>query len=111
LANDTADAEAICEAVTRPTMRFVEVKTPEQQSIMVVHGARTMLMRQRGQLSNAIRGHMAEFGLVAPVGREGLLTLIYTLHEAMDDRVPANFTARFLADGLQLGTHSSVVEI
>ena len=59
--NDTADAEAICEAVTRPTMRFVEVKTPEQQSIMVVHGARTMLMRQRIQLSNAIRGHMAEF--------------------------------------------------
>ena len=88
--NDTADAEAICEAVTRPTMRFVEVKTPEQQSIMVVHGARTMLMRQRIQLSNAIRGHMAEFGIVAPIGREGLLTLINTLHEEMDDRVPVD---------------------
>src|SRR5215510_10877297 len=72
--NDTADAEAICEAVTRPTMRFVEVKSPEQQSILVVHGVRVMLMRQRIQLSNAIRGHMAEFGVVAPVGREGLLT-------------------------------------
>jgi len=87
--NDTADAEAICEAVTRPTMRFVEVKSPEQQSIMVVHGTRTMLMRQRIQLSNAIRGHMAEFGVVAPVGREGLLTLTDTLHDEADDRVPA----------------------
>ncbi len=57
--NDAADAEAICEAVTRPTMRFVEVKSPEQQSIMVLHRARLMLMRQRIQLSNAIRGHMA----------------------------------------------------
>jgi len=76
--NDTADAEAICEAVTRPTMRFVEVKTREQQSVMVVHGTRTMLMRQRIQLSNVIRGHMAEFGVVAPVGREGLLTVAST---------------------------------
>ena len=63
--NDAADAEAICEAVTRPTMRFVEVKSPEQQSVMVLHRARLMLMRQRIQLSNAIRGHMAEFGLVS----------------------------------------------
>ena len=87
--NDTADAEAICEAVTRPTMRFVEVKTPEQQSVMVLHGTRSMLMRQRIQLSNVIRGHMAEFGVVAPIGREGLLALIDTLHEETDDRVPA----------------------
>ena len=87
--NDTADAEAICEAVTRPTMRFVEVKTPEQQSILVLHSTRMMLMRQRIQLSNVIRGHMAEFGVVAPVGREGLLALIDTLHEETDDRVPA----------------------
>ena len=68
--NDAADAEAICEAVTRPTMRFVEVKSPEQQSVMVLHRVRLMLMRQRIQLSNAIRGHMAEFGLAAPIGRE-----------------------------------------
>ena len=87
--NDTADAEAICEAVTRPTMRFVEVKTPQQQSVMVLHGTRSMLMRQRIQLSNVIRGHMAEFGVVAPIGREGLLALIDTLHEETDDRVPA----------------------
>ena len=87
--NDTADAEAICEAVTRPTMRFVEVKSPQQQSVMVLHRTRVMLMRQRVQLSNAIRGHMAEFGVVAPVGRKGLLTLTDILHDDADDRVPA----------------------
>jgi transposase len=70
--NDTADAEAICEAVTRPTMRFVEVKTTEQQSVLVLHRTRLMLMRQRIQLSNALRGHMAEFGIVVPIGRQGL---------------------------------------
>ena len=102
--NDTADAEAICEAVTRRTMRFVEVKSREQQSIMVLHGTRTMLMRQRIQLSNVIRGHMAEFGVVAPVGREGLLTLIDTLHEDTDDRVPteARHCLQMLATQLRL---------
>ena len=87
--NDTADAEAICEAVTRPTMRFVEVKSPGQQSVMVLHRTRLMLMRQRIQLSNAIRGHMAEFGIVAPVGREGLQKLTAIVHDESDDRVPA----------------------
>jgi transposase len=86
--NDAADAEAICEAVTRPTMRFVEVKSPEQQSVMVLHRVRLMLMRQRIQLSNAIRGHMAEFGLVAPIGREGLQGLIGLIAESGDPRVP-----------------------
>ena len=85
--NDMADAEAICEAVTRPTMRFVEVKSPEQQSVMVLHRVRLMLMRQRIQLSNAIRGHLSEFGLVAPIGREGLQGLI-RLVESGDPRVP-----------------------
>lgn len=85
--NDAADAEAICEAVTRPTMRFVEVKSPEQQSVMVLHRVRMMLMRQRIQLSNGIRGHMAEFGLVAPIGREALHGLI-SLLDAADARVP-----------------------
>ena len=79
--NDMADAEAICEAVTRPTMRFVEVKSPEQQSVMVLHRVRLMLMRQRIQLSNAIRGHLSEFGLVAPIGREGLQGLIRLVNE------------------------------
>jgi transposase len=87
--NDAADAEAICEAVTRPTMRFVEIKTCEQQGTLVLHRVRLMLMRQRVQLSNAIRGHMAEYGLVAPVGRNGLQRLIAILGNPDDDRVPA----------------------
>jgi transposase len=101
--NDAADAEAICEAVTRPTMRFVEVKSPEQQSVMVLHRVRQTLMRQRIQLSNAIRGHMAEFGLVAPIGREGLQGLI-RLIEAGDPRVPeeARVCLEFLAAQLRL---------
>lgn len=101
--NDAADAEAICEAVTRPTMRFVEVKRPEQQSVMVLHRVRLTLMRQRIQLSNTIRGHMAEFGLVAPIGREGLQKLI-RLVEERDPRVPdeARVCLEFLAAQLQL---------
>src|SRR6204780_750173 len=87
--NDAADAEAICEAVTRPSMRFVEIKTCEQQGTLVLHRVRLMLTRQRVQLSNAIRGHMAEYGLVAPVGRNGLQRLIAILGNPDDDRVPA----------------------
>lgn len=71
--NDAADAEAICEAVTRPTMRFVEV---EQQSVMVLHRVRVTLMRQRILLSNTIRAHMAEFGLVAPICREDTVSCV-----------------------------------
>jgi transposase len=101
--NDAADAEAICEAVTRPTMRFVEIKSPEQQSVMVLHRVRMMLMRQRTQLSNAIRAHMAEFGLVAPIGREGLQNLI-RLVETSDARVPEEASAclQLLATQLKL---------
>lgn len=101
--NDAADAEAICEAVTRPTMRFVEVKSPEQQSVMVLHRVRMMLMRQRIQLSNAIRGHMAEFGLVAPISREGLQSLI-RLVEDPDSVVPeeARVCLQLLAAQLKL---------
>src|ERR1035438_5146161 len=82
--NDAADAEAICEAVIRPTMRFVEIKTCEQQGTLVLHRVRLMLMRQRVQLSNAIWGHMAEYGLVAPVGRNGLQRLITILNNRGD---------------------------
>lgn len=87
--NDAADAEAICEAVTRPTMRFVEIKTCEQQGTLVLHRVRLMLTRQRTQLSNAIRCHMAEYGLVAPVGRNGLQRLVAILGNPDDERVPA----------------------
>ena len=87
--NDAADAEAICEAVTRPSMRFVPIKAAEQQGMMVAHRTRSILTRQRTQLSNAIRGHMAEFGLVAPVGRNGLEILISAINDAADERVPS----------------------
>src|SRR5881227_2166542 len=73
--NDAADAAAICEAVTRPSMRFVPIKSVEQQSMLMLHRARDLLIRQRTQLTNALRAHLAEFGLVAETGREGLAQL------------------------------------
>lgn len=88
--NDAADAEAICEAVTRPTMRFVAVKSPEQQSLMMLHRVRLMLNRQRTQISNAIRAHISEFGVVAPVGRLGVDRLLEVVADASDERVPAD---------------------
>ena len=66
--NDAADAEAICEAVTRPSMRFVPVKDAEQQSVLMLHRVRSLLVRQRTMLANALRAHMAEFGIIAPQG-------------------------------------------
>ena len=66
--NDAADAEAICEAVTRANMRFVETKTTEQQSCLMLHRTRQLFIRQQTSVINAIRAHMAEFGIVAPVG-------------------------------------------
>lgn len=102
--NDMADAEAICEAVTRPTMRFVPVKSPEQQGVMVLHRTRLVLTRQRTQLSNAIRGHMAEFGLTAAIGREGLGKLIAVILDGDDDRVTkeARVCLAMLVDQLRL---------
>jgi transposase len=91
--NDAADAEAICEAVTRPSMRFVPIKSPDQQSIMVAHRTRSILTRQRTQLSNAIRGHMAEFGLVAPIGRNGLEMLIAIVANSGEARLPVGARA------------------
>ena len=74
--NDAADAAVICEAVSRPSMRFVPVKTTEQQAILMLHRTRDLLVRQRTQLINAMRAHLAEFGLIAAQGRDGLTTLI-----------------------------------
>ena len=102
--NDMADAEAICEAVTRPTVRFVPVKSPEQQGVMVLHRTRLVLTRQRTQFSNAIRGHMAEFGLAAAIGREGLGKLVEVILDGADDRVPreARVCLTMLVDQLRL---------
>ena len=74
--NDATDAEAICEAVTRANMRFVATKTPEQQSGMVLHRTRHLFIRQQTAVINAIRAHLAEFGIVAPVGRNGIEELL-----------------------------------
>ena len=87
--NDASDAEAICEAVTRPTMRFVGVKSTEQQSVLVLHRSRLVLTRQRTQLGNAIRAHLAEFGIVAPVGRQGFERLVGVIADRDDDRLPS----------------------
>lgn len=87
--NDASDAEAICEAVTRPTMRFVGVKTREQQSVLVLHRTRLLLTRQRTRIGNAVRAHLAEFGIVAPVGRQGLERLLEVIADEGDERVPA----------------------
>src|SRR5437764_12868799 len=74
--NDATDAEAICEAVTRASMRFVETKTPEQQSGLVRHRTRHLFVRQQTSVINAIRAHLAEFGVIAPVGRKGAEELL-----------------------------------
>src|SRR6201990_3174655 len=66
--NDAADAETICEAVTRPSMRFEPVKGAEHKSILMLHRVRSLLVRQRTMLVNALRAHMAEFGIIAPQG-------------------------------------------
>jgi transposase len=86
--NDAADAEAICEAVTRPTMRFVEVKTEEQQSVLMLHRTRQLFVRQRTTLINAIRAHLAEFGIVAGIGRNGVERLLRLIDGGMDKRLP-----------------------
>ncbi len=74
--NDAVDAEAICEAVTRPTMRFVPIKSVDQQSVLMVHRTRSLLIKQRTMLVNALRGHLAELGIVAPVGIERIGELV-----------------------------------
>jgi transposase len=86
--NDAADAEAICEAVTRPTMRFVPVKSTAQQSILIIHRTRHLLIRQRTQLINALRGHLAEFGIVAAKGICHVRDLIGVMAGSGDDRLP-----------------------
>lgn len=87
--NDAADAAAICEAVTRPSMRFVPIKSAEQQAALMAHRSRDLLIRQRTQLINALRGHLAELGLVAAQGREGLATLIGLVQREGDEALPA----------------------
>ena len=85
--NDAADAEALCEAMSRPTMRFVAVKSAESQAALMLAGMRERVVRHRVQLANAIRGHAAEFGLVAAKGRARIKPLLARLQA--DAALPA----------------------
>jgi transposase len=86
--NDAADAEAICEAAVRPTMRFVPIKTAEQQAAVLLHRCRERLVRQRTMLVNALRGHLAEFGIIAPQGLRNVGQLIAIVRDVNDARLP-----------------------
>ena len=100
--NDATDAEAICETITRPNMRFVATKTPEQQSCLTLHRTRHLFIRQQTSVINAIRAHMAEFGVVAPVGRQGVEQLLGVAADANDRRLPEVARASVAALGAQL---------
>ena len=107
--NDAADAAAICEAVTRPSMRFVPIKSVEQQSTLMLHRTRDLLIRQRTQLINALRAHLAELGLVAAKGREGLCQLVTVVTECGDERLPSN--ARFACQAIVGQLHAVQTQI
>ena len=102
--NDAADAEAICEAVTRTNMRFVETKTPEQQACLMLHRTRHLFIRQQTAVINSIRAHLAEFGIVARVGRNGVNDLLDIIADPTDGRVPEVARACLAALGVQLQT-------
>ena len=100
--NDAADAAAICEAVRRPTMRFVSVKSAQQQAQLMQHRTRDLLMRQRTQLINAVRAHMAELGIAAPQGSAGLRELLAILADQQDARLPVDARASLMVLAAQL---------
>src|SRR6202140_2922508 len=99
--NDMADAE-ICEAVTRANMRFVPTKTPEQQSCLMLHRTRHLFIRQQTAVINSIRAHLAELGIVAPVGRKGVTELLHVVADPSDKRVPEIARVCLAALGTQL---------
>ena len=100
--NDAADAEAICEAVTRANMRFVPTKRAEQQSGLTLHRTRHLFIRQQTAVINAIRAHLAEFGIVAPVGRRGVEQLLGVVADPNDKRLSEVARACIAALGAQL---------
>jgi transposase len=97
--NDANDAAAICEAVTRPSMRFVPTKSEQQQSGLMLHRSRQLLVRQRTMLSNAIRGLLAELGIISAKGRNGTAELFRIIADEKDGRIPpdARFSLEVLA--------------
>jgi len=100
--NDAADAEAICEAVRRPSMRFVPVKSAEQQGQLMQHRTRDLLMRQRTQVINALRAHLAELGITAGQGREGIRDLLAIIADDGDARLPIDARASLIVLAAQL---------
>ena len=107
--NDANDAAAICEAVTRPSMRFVPMKSEQQQSGLMLHRSRQLLVRQRTMLSNAIRGHMAELGVISAKGRNGTAELLKIIANENNDCIPA--AARFSLDVLARQYAATTAEI
>ena len=107
--NDVADAEAICEAVSRPNMRFVPVKTAEQQSVLVLHRARDLLMRQRTMMLNAIRAHLAEFGIIAAQGPRKVVELVAELRSDETFEVPQIARVGLLALAAQLDSLATAI--
>ena len=107
--NDANDAAAICEAVTRPSMRFVPTKSEQQQSGLMLHRSRQLLVRQRTMLSNAIRGHMAELGIISAKGRNGRAALLEVIANADDGCIPA--VARLSLDALARQYANATAEI
>ena len=91
--NDRADAEAICEAVTRPSMRFVPIKSVEQQAVLALHRARQGFVKERTAQSNQIRGLLAEFGVTVPVGISQIARCIPSILEDADNALPDRFRA------------------
>jgi transposase len=107
--NDANDAAAICEAVTRPSMRFVPIKSEQQQAGLMLHRSGQLLVRQRTMLSNAIRGHMAELGIISAKGRNGTAELLEIIANADDDRIPA--VARLSLEALARQYANTTAEI
>jgi transposase len=100
--NDAADAAALCEAVSRPSMRFVAVKTEAQQAAAGLHKVRELLMKQRTMLMNHLRGLMAEFGIVVAEGPRHIAELLAVLADPTDDRIPAPLRDALIALGESL---------
>ena len=107
--NDAADAEAICEAVRRPTMRFVRIKSAEQQGQLMQHRTRDVLIRQRTQIINALRAHLGELGLVAAQGNAGVNELRAIVTDEQDTRLPIDARASVIVLAAQLEALESVI--
>lgn len=106
---DAAYEEAICEAVTRPTMRFVAVKSVDQQAVLMLHKTRDLLVRQRTALINALRAHIAEYGIVAGKGPGGVTALVKLLHDEQE-KLPTHARSALHAIGAQLRSLANEID-